>query len=72
MSAEAAAYPKLLKIYKELNRQNGIIFGAERERNEMEFERDSLKGFAELTMKFAMKYPNRVDCSRIRHDRTIA
>ena len=33
MSAEAAAYPKLLKIYKELNRQNGIIFDAERERN---------------------------------------
>ena len=51
MSAEAAAYPKLLKIYKELNRQNGIIFGAERERNEMEFERDSLKGLAKLTKK---------------------
>ena len=33
MSAEAAAYPKLLKIYKGLNRQNGIIFDAERERN---------------------------------------
>ena len=33
MSAEVAAYPKLLKVYKELNRQNGIIFDAERERN---------------------------------------
>ena len=33
MSAEAAAYPKLLRIYKGLNRQNGIIFDAERERN---------------------------------------
>ena len=51
MSAEAAAYPKLLKIYKELNRQNGIIFDAERERNELELERDSLKGFAKLTKK---------------------
>lgn len=51
MSAEAAAYPKLLKIYKELNRQNGIIFDAERERNNMELERDSLKGLAKLTKK---------------------
>ena len=51
VSTEAAAYPKLLKIYKELNRQNGIIFDAERERNELELERDSLKGFAKLTKK---------------------
>ena len=51
MSAEAAAYPKLLKIYKELNRQNGIIFDAERERNELELECDSLKGLAKLTKK---------------------
>ena len=51
MSAKAAAYPKLLKIYKELNRQNGIIFDAERERNELELERDSLKRFARLTKK---------------------
>ena len=51
MSAEAAAYPKLLKIYKELNCQNGIIFDAERKRNELEPERDSLKGFAKLTKK---------------------
>ena len=51
MSAEAAAYPKLLKIYKELNRQNGIIFDAEREHNELEIERDILKGFAKLTKK---------------------
>lgn len=51
MSAEAATYPKLLKIYKELNRQNGIIFDAERERNELELERDSLKGLAKLTKK---------------------
>lgn len=51
MSAEAAAYSKLLKIYKELNRQNGIIFVAEKERNELELEHDSLKGFARLTKK---------------------
>ncbi len=51
MSVEAAAYPKLLKIYKELNHQNGIILDAERERNELELERDSLKGLAKLTKK---------------------
>ena len=49
MSAEAAAYSKLLKFYKELNCQNGIIFDAESERNELKLERDSLKGFAKLT-----------------------
>ena len=59
MSAEAAAYPKLLKIYKELNHQNGIIFDAERERNELELERDSLKGFARLTKKGELQ--NRID-----------
>ncbi len=51
MSDEAALYPRLLKIYKELNRQNGIIFDTERERNNLEIERDSLKGFAKLTKK---------------------
>ena len=51
MSAEAAAYPKLLKIYKELKRQNGIIFDTERDHNELELGRDSLKGFAKLTKK---------------------
>lgn len=51
MSAEAAAYPKLSKIYKELNRQNGIIFDAEKERNALELECDSLKGFSKLTKK---------------------
>jgi len=33
MSAEVTAYPKLFKIYKELKRQNEIIFGAGKERN---------------------------------------
>ena len=59
MSAEAAEYPRLLKIYKELNRQNGIIFNAERERNELELERDSLKGLAKLTKKGELK--SRID-----------
>ena len=51
MSAEATAYPKLSKIYQELNKQNGIIFDAERERNALELVRDSLKGLARLTKK---------------------
>lgn len=59
MSAEAAAYPKLLKIYKELNRQNGIVFDAEKERNALELERDSLKGFAKPTKKWELQ--SRID-----------
>ena len=51
MSPEAAAYPKLQKIYALLNKQIEIIFEAERERNTLEFERDDLKGFAKLTKK---------------------
>ena len=51
MSAEATAYPKLSKICQELNKQNGIIFDAERERNALELERDSLKVLARLTKK---------------------
>ncbi len=51
MSAEAAVYSKLYKIYKELKRQNEIIFEAEKERNSLELERDDLKGFAKFTKK---------------------
>lgn len=51
MTAEAAAYPKLSKIYKELKRQNEIIFEAEKERNILELERDDLKGLAKFTKK---------------------
>ena len=51
MAAEAAAYPKLFKIYKELKRQNEIIFEAEKERNAWELERDNLKGLARFTKK---------------------
>jgi len=51
MSAEAAAYPKLFKIYKELKRQNEIIFEAEKECNEWKLARDDLKGLARFTKK---------------------
>ncbi len=51
MPAEAVAYPKLFKIYKELKRQNEIIFEAEKERNTLEFERDDLKGLARFSKK---------------------
>lgn len=51
MSAEATAYPKLFKIYKELKRQNEIIFEAEKKRNILELERDDLKGLARFTKK---------------------
>ncbi len=49
MSAEAAAYPKLHKTYKELKRQNEIIFEEEKERNILKLERDDLKGLARFT-----------------------
>ncbi len=51
MSVEAATNPKLFKIYKELKRQNEIIFEAEKERNAWEFERDDLKGLVRFTKK---------------------
>ncbi|MCM1225537.1 MAG: MobA/MobL family protein, partial [Lachnospiraceae bacterium] len=37
--------------YKELKRQNEIIFEAEKERNVWELERDDLKGLAKFTKK---------------------
>ena len=49
---------KLLKIHKELNRQYGIIFDPERERNELELERDSLKGFAKLRYRYVKNIRN--------------
>ncbi len=51
MPAEAANYPGLDKIYKELQRQNEIIFAAEKERSALEMERNSLKGLAKITPK---------------------
>ncbi len=59
MSAEAAVYPKLFKIYKELKRQNEIIIEAEKERNAWELERDDLKGFARFTKKGELQ--NKID-----------
>ena len=59
MTAEAATYPKLSKIYKELKRQNEIIFEAEKERNAWELERDDLKGFARFTKKGELQ--NKID-----------
>ena len=41
MSAEAADYSKLYKIYKELRRQNEIIFEAEKERNSLHLDKIS-------------------------------
>ena len=51
MSASAAAYPRLHKIYKELVRQNEAIFAAEKERNALEDKQSSLKGLSKLTKK---------------------
>lgn len=51
MPTEAAVYPKLFKIYKELKQQNEIIFEAEKERNALDLERDDLKGLARFTKK---------------------
>ncbi|MCM1224412.1 MAG: hypothetical protein NC548_59185 [Lachnospiraceae bacterium] len=51
MSAGAANYPKLHKIYKELVRQNETIFAAEKERNALEEKQGSLKGLSKLTKK---------------------
>lgn len=51
MSAEAAAYTKLHSIYKELSRQNEIIFAAERERNAIEEKINNLKGISKFTKR---------------------
>ena len=51
MPAEAASYPKLHKIYKELVRQNKTISAAEKERNALEDKQASLKGLSKFTKK---------------------
>ena len=51
MPPEAAAYPRLQKIKVSLDKQNHLIFEAERERNKLEIELSDLKGFARLTKK---------------------
>ena len=51
MPLEAAAFPKLQKIKITLDKQNHLIFEAERERNMLEIELSDLKGLARLTKK---------------------
>ena len=51
MPPEAAAFPRLQKIKVTLDKQNHLIFEAERERNKLEIELSDLKGLAKLTKK---------------------
>ena len=51
MPPEAAAFPRLQKIKVTLDKQNHLIFEAERERNKLEIELSDLKGLARLTKK---------------------
>ncbi len=51
MPPEAAAFPRLQKIKVTLDKQNHLIFEAERERNKLELELSDLKGLAKLTKK---------------------
>ena len=48
---ESAAFPKLQKIKVTLDKQNRLIFEAERERTKLEIELSNLKGLARLTKK---------------------
>ena len=51
MPPEAAAFPKLQRIKITLDKQNHLIFEAERERNMLEIEMSDLRGLARLTKK---------------------
>ena len=51
MPPEAAAFPKLQKIKVTLDKQNRLIFEAERERTKLDIELSDLKGLARLTKK---------------------
>ena len=51
MPPEAAAYPRFQKIKVTLDKQNHLIFEAEREQNMLEIELSDLKGLARLTKK---------------------
>ena len=48
---EAAAFPRLQKIKVTLDKQNHLIFEAERERSQLEIELSDLKELARLTKK---------------------
>ena len=56
MPPEAAAFPSLKKIKVTLDKQNHLIFEAERKRNQLEIELSDLKGFARLTKKKELEY----------------
>ena len=51
MPPEAAAFPRLQKVKVTLDKQNHLIFEAERERTKLEIELSDLKGLARLTKK---------------------
>ena len=51
MPPEAAAFPRLQKVKVTLDKQNNLIFEAERERTKLEIELNDLKGLARLTKK---------------------
>lgn len=55
MPEEAKAYPKLEKIKKELDKQNEVIFQAEKERSTLETRRGDLKGLQALTKKGSLQ-----------------
>lgn len=49
--SEVAAFPRLQKLKVTLDKQNHLIFEAERERTKLEIELSDLKGLARLTKK---------------------
>ncbi|MEY8395474.1 MobA/MobL family protein [Lachnospiraceae bacterium 45-P1] len=51
MPPEAAAFPRLQKVKVTLDKQNHLIFEAERERTKLEIKLSDLKGLARLTKK---------------------
>ena len=51
MPPEVAAVPRLQKVKVTLDKQNHLIFQAERERSQLEIELSDLKGLARLTKK---------------------
>ena len=55
MPEDARAYPKLEKIKKELDKQNEVIFQAEKERSTLEIELGDLKGLQVLTKKGSLQ-----------------
>ena len=51
MPPEATAFPRLQKVKVSLDKQNNLIFEAERERTKLELELSDLRGLARLTKK---------------------